>query len=134
MSHFFSGLCSSWNNLYYFSLMLHVPNIVTITVGIFSMLTMVSKFEALASQFFSQFICIILQVIAEVLGGLSVESGADLQKVLRVDTCTSWLNTIKRLEAMLPIFRSRMGALLFLISALLSRGLVCYLLLLYICV
>lgn len=71
-----------------------------------------------------------LQVIAEVLGGLSVESGTDLQKVLRVDTCTSWSIMIKRLEAMLPIFRSRMGTLLFLISALLSRGLVCYLLLL----
>ncbi|XP_057773257.1 uncharacterized protein LOC130992582 [Salvia miltiorrhiza] len=63
------------------------------------------------------------EVIAEVLGGLSVESGADLQKVLRVDTCTSWSTANKRLEAMLPIFRSRMGALLFLISALLSRGL-----------
>ncbi|KAH6835215.1 ubiquitin interaction motif-containing protein [Perilla frutescens var. hirtella] len=63
------------------------------------------------------------EVIAEVLGGLSVESGADLQKVLRVDTCTSWSITIKRLEAILPLFRSRMGALLFLISALLSRGL-----------
>lgn len=32
-----------------------------------------------------------------------------------------------RLEATLPVFQSRMGALLFLISALLSHGLVCYL-------
>ncbi|XP_042065856.1 ubiquitin carboxyl-terminal hydrolase MINDY-3-like [Salvia splendens] len=63
------------------------------------------------------------EVIAEVFGGLSVESGADLQKVLRVHTCTSFPTAIKRLEAMLPVFRSRMGALLFLISALLSRGL-----------
>ncbi|XP_042060219.1 ubiquitin carboxyl-terminal hydrolase MINDY-3-like [Salvia splendens] len=63
------------------------------------------------------------EVIAEVFGGLSVESGADLQKVLTVHTCTSWPTAIKRLEAMLPVFRSRMGALLFLISALLSRGL-----------
>lgn len=70
-----------------------------------------------------------MQVIAEVFGGLSVESGADLQKVLRVHTCTSWSTAIMRLEAMLPVFRSRMGALLFLISALLSRGLVRYLLL-----
>lgn len=73
-----------------------------------------------------------MQVIAEVLGGLSVESGADLQKVLSVDTCTSSAIAIKRLEALLPIFRSRMGALLFLISALLSRGLVCHLFLLYV--
>ncbi|KAL0432282.1 UNVERIFIED_CONTAM: Ubiquitin carboxyl-terminal hydrolase MINDY-3 [Sesamum latifolium] len=63
------------------------------------------------------------EVIAKVLGGLSVESGSDLQKVLRVDTCTSQSSALQKLEAMLPIFRSRMGALLFLISALLSRGL-----------
>ncbi|KAI3460490.1 hypothetical protein Pfo_017153 [Paulownia fortunei] len=63
------------------------------------------------------------EAIAKVLGGLSVESGADLQKVLRVDTCTSRSSALQKLEAMLPIFRSRMGALLFLISALLSRGL-----------
>lgn len=63
------------------------------------------------------------EVIAKVLGGLSVESGSDLQKVLRVDTCTSRSSALQKLESMLPIFRSRMGALLFLISALLSRGL-----------
>ncbi|KAL0365957.1 UNVERIFIED_CONTAM: Ubiquitin carboxyl-terminal hydrolase MINDY-3 [Sesamum radiatum] len=63
------------------------------------------------------------EVIAKVLGGLSVESGSDLQKVLRVDTCTSQSSALQKLDAMLPIFRSRMGALLFLISALLSRGL-----------
>ncbi|EYU36851.1 hypothetical protein MIMGU_mgv1a002713mg [Erythranthe guttata] len=63
------------------------------------------------------------EIIAKVLGGLSVESGSDLQKVLRVDTFTSQSSALQKLEAMLPIFRSRMGALLFLISALLSRGL-----------
>ncbi|KAK6131023.1 hypothetical protein DH2020_035234 [Rehmannia glutinosa] len=63
------------------------------------------------------------EAIAKVLRDLSVESGADLQKVLRVDTCTSRWSALQKLEALLPIFRSRMGALLFLISALLSRGL-----------
>ncbi|PIM97381.1 hypothetical protein CDL12_30149 [Handroanthus impetiginosus] len=63
------------------------------------------------------------EVIAKVLGGLSVESGSDLQKDLTVHSFTSRLSALQMLEAMLPIFRSRMGALLFLISALLSRGL-----------
>ncbi|KAI3464650.1 hypothetical protein Pfo_021313 [Paulownia fortunei] len=63
------------------------------------------------------------EVIAKVLEGLSVESGSDLRKVLRINTCTSRTSAIQRLEDVLPIFRSRMGALLFLISALLSRGL-----------
>ncbi|KAK6131499.1 hypothetical protein DH2020_034761 [Rehmannia glutinosa] len=63
------------------------------------------------------------EVIAKVLEGVSVESGSDLQKVLRVHTCTSRSSSIQKLEDLLPIFRSRMGALLFLISALLSRRL-----------
>ncbi|KAL3641694.1 hypothetical protein CASFOL_012509 [Castilleja foliolosa] len=63
------------------------------------------------------------EAIAEVLRGLSIESGGDLQKVLRVDTCTTRWNALLKLEAVLPIYRSRLGALLFLISALLSRGL-----------
>ncbi|KAG8389811.1 hypothetical protein BUALT_Bualt01G0017300 [Buddleja alternifolia] len=63
------------------------------------------------------------EVIAKMLGGLSLESGSDLHKVLRVDTCTSRSSTLQKLDSMLPVFRSRMGALLFLISALLSRGL-----------
>ncbi|XP_051149952.1 uncharacterized protein LOC127264455 [Andrographis paniculata] len=62
------------------------------------------------------------EVIASVLGGVSIESGSDLQKFLRVDTYTSWTTAFRKLEAMLPIFRSRLGALIFLISALLSRG------------
>lgn len=35
---------------------------------------------------------------------------------------------------MLPVFESRMGAMLFLISALLSRGLVCLLFYSFVCV
>ncbi|KAE8733276.1 Exocyst complex component sec5 isoform 1 [Hibiscus syriacus] len=61
--------------------------------------------------------------ITQALEGLSIESASDLQKVLRVVTFTSSTSAFKRLEAMIPIFQSRMGALLFLISALLSRGL-----------
>lgn len=68
----------------------------------------------------------ITQAIAKSLDGLSVESGSHLQKVLRLNTCTSRSSAIQMLEALLPVFRSRMGALLFLISALLSRGLVYY--------
>ncbi|XP_075517140.1 uncharacterized protein LOC142551666 [Primulina tabacum] len=63
------------------------------------------------------------EVLAKALEGLSFESGSDLQKVLRIYNCTSQLSAFQKLEAMLPIFRSRMGALLFLIAALLSRGL-----------
>ncbi|KAH6824091.1 ubiquitin interaction motif-containing protein [Perilla frutescens var. hirtella] len=63
------------------------------------------------------------EVIAKSLGGLSVESGSHLQKVLRINTCTSQSRAIQILETLLPVFRSRLGALLFLISALLSRGL-----------
>ncbi|GLU16538.1 hypothetical protein SLE2022_329690 [Rubroshorea leprosula] len=64
-------------------------------------------------------------VIAQALEGLSIESAADLQKVLRVDIYTTTENALKRLEKMIPVFQSRMGALLFLLSALLSRGLDC---------
>lgn len=62
-------------------------------------------------------------VFAKALQDLSIESGSDLQNVLRVGTYTSQASVFQRLEAMIPVFRSRMGALLFLISALLSRGL-----------
>ncbi|XP_057490419.1 uncharacterized protein LOC130776257 [Actinidia eriantha] len=62
-------------------------------------------------------------VIAKALEGLSIESGSNLQKVLRVEAYTTHASAYQRLEAMLPVFRSRMGAMLFLISALLSRGL-----------
>ncbi|KAI5671221.1 hypothetical protein M9H77_11585 [Catharanthus roseus] len=63
------------------------------------------------------------EVIAKTLEGFAIESGLDLQKVLRVNCYTSMTSAYHRLEAMLPVFRGRMGAMLFLISALLSRGL-----------
>ncbi|CAA0810010.1 ubiquitin interaction motif-containing protein [Striga hermonthica] len=63
------------------------------------------------------------EVISKALEGVSVETGSDLQNILRVYTCTSRSSLIQKLEELLPVFRSRMGALLFLISALLSRGL-----------
>ncbi|KAB2083638.1 hypothetical protein ES319_A05G282000v1 [Gossypium barbadense] len=64
-------------------------------------------------------------IIAQALEGLSIESASDLHKVLRVETYTTPASAYKRLEAIIPVFQSRMGALLFLISALLSRGLDC---------
>lgn len=67
-----------------------------------------------------------MQAITKALEGFSVESGSDLQKVLRINLYTSKNCAFRRLEAMLPVYRSRMGAILFLISALLSRGLVWY--------
>lgn len=63
------------------------------------------------------------EIIAKALEGLSIESASDLQKFLRVNTYTSQDSAFRSLEAMIPVFQSRMGALLFLISALLSRGL-----------
>ncbi|KAL3513877.1 hypothetical protein ACH5RR_026594 [Cinchona calisaya] len=63
------------------------------------------------------------EVISRILEGFAIESGLDLQKSLRVEAYTSKTSASQRIEAMLPIFRSRMGAILFLISALLSRGL-----------
>ncbi|CAI9754414.1 unnamed protein product [Fraxinus pennsylvanica] len=63
------------------------------------------------------------EVIEKILEGVSFESGFDLQKVLKVSTFISKASALYKLKAMLPVFRSRLGALLFLISALLSRGL-----------
>ncbi|KAJ8762798.1 hypothetical protein K2173_022927 [Erythroxylum novogranatense] len=61
--------------------------------------------------------------IAKTLEDLSFESASDLRKVLRIERFASQTRTLMRLEEMIPVFQSRMGALLFLISALLSRGL-----------
>ncbi|GAB4845137.1 hypothetical protein Ancab_038541 [Ancistrocladus abbreviatus] len=61
--------------------------------------------------------------ISKALEGLSVNSASDLLKSLRVNSYTSNASAFQRLEAMIPVFQSRMGAMLFLISALLSRGL-----------
>lgn len=57
------------------------------------------------------------------LEGLPIESASDLQKILRVETYSVQATVFQRLKATLHFFQSRMGALLFLISALLSRGL-----------
>ncbi|XP_010912411.1 uncharacterized protein [Elaeis guineensis] len=63
------------------------------------------------------------EMVTKVLEGLSIESASDLQKVLRVNEYASQTDAFHHLIATLPVFRSRMGAILFLISALLSRGL-----------
>ncbi|KAF8377166.1 hypothetical protein HHK36_030539 [Tetracentron sinense] len=63
------------------------------------------------------------EIFAKTLEGLPIESASDLQKVLRVNTCTSQMSAFQQLKEMLPVFQSRLGAMLFLISALLSRGL-----------
>uniref|UniRef100_A0A0D9W4W5 ubiquitinyl hydrolase 1 n=1 Tax=Leersia perrieri TaxID=77586 RepID=A0A0D9W4W5_9ORYZ len=60
---------------------------------------------------------------ARVLEGLSVDSAMDLQKVIRISTFTSRKDAFNSLLANIFLFESRLGALLFLISALLSRGL-----------
>ena len=70
-------------------------------------------------------VVLIMQIVAKSLEGLSIESAFDLQKILRIDTHTSHASASQKLHKALPYFQSRMGALLFLISALLSRGLVC---------
>ncbi|KAG2665610.1 hypothetical protein I3843_15G015200 [Carya illinoinensis] len=63
------------------------------------------------------------EINAKALEGLSIESASDLKKILRVDAYTSQASAFLRLQKMIPLFKSRMGAMLFLISALLSRGL-----------
>ncbi|XP_010680611.2 uncharacterized protein LOC104895729 [Beta vulgaris subsp. vulgaris] len=63
------------------------------------------------------------EIILQALDGFSIECASDVQKNLRVTSYTSFEIAIQRLEMMLPVFESRMGAMLFLISALLSRGL-----------
>ncbi|PIA41102.1 hypothetical protein AQUCO_02300125v1 [Aquilegia coerulea] len=63
------------------------------------------------------------EIIAKTLEGLPFESGSDLQKVLRVNTYTFQRSASHHLKTVLPFFQSRLGAMLFLISALLSRGL-----------
>ncbi|XP_010461413.1 PREDICTED: ubiquitin carboxyl-terminal hydrolase FAM188A-like [Camelina sativa] len=56
-------------------------------------------------------------------GGLPIESASDLQKILRFETFTTQSSCLNKLQGTITAFQSRMGALLFLISALLSRGL-----------
>ncbi|KAJ3700434.1 hypothetical protein LUZ61_004139 [Rhynchospora tenuis] len=61
--------------------------------------------------------------ISNILDGMLIESASDLHKVLRVKTFTSRRDSFQYLTAVMPLFESRLGALLFLVSALLSRGL-----------
>ncbi|OEL14232.1 Protein FAM188A [Dichanthelium oligosanthes] len=67
--------------------------------------------------------CVNRRKVDAVLEGLSVESATDLQKVLRTSSFTSRKDAFDILLANIPLFESRLGAMLFLISALLSRGL-----------
>ncbi|XP_042437627.1 ubiquitin carboxyl-terminal hydrolase MINDY-3-like [Zingiber officinale] len=62
-------------------------------------------------------------MLAKALKDLSVATASDLQKFLRINAYNSQETAIHQLLIALPVFQSRMGALLFLISALLSRGL-----------
>ncbi|KAJ4917298.1 ubiquitin interaction motif-containing protein [Raphanus sativus] len=55
--------------------------------------------------------------------GLPIESASDLHKILRFETFTTQSTALNKIEGTIAAFQSRMGALLFLISALLSRGL-----------
>ncbi|KAK1299695.1 hypothetical protein QJS10_CPB13g00597 [Acorus calamus] len=63
------------------------------------------------------------EMISKSLEGLTIESASDLQRILKINEYTSQLNAFVELMELLPVFQSRMGAMLFLISALLSRGL-----------
>ncbi|RRT73245.1 hypothetical protein B296_00008188 [Ensete ventricosum] len=63
------------------------------------------------------------QMLAKALEGLSIASASDLQKILRVNTYSIQATAVHHLMEVLPVFQNRMGAMLFLISALLSRGL-----------
>lgn len=64
---------------------------------------------------------LLLQVMA---AGLPIESASDLQKILRFETFTTQSSALSKIASAITAFQSRVGALLFLISALLSRGLV----------
>ncbi|KAH7289824.1 hypothetical protein KP509_30G020000 [Ceratopteris richardii] len=63
------------------------------------------------------------EVINQKLEGISFNSALELERYLRICTFTSMSSLLQQLNTLLPIFRSRVGALLFLFSALLSRGL-----------
>ncbi|CAN6445417.1 unnamed protein product [Victoria cruziana] len=63
------------------------------------------------------------EMIAKALDGCSIESASDLRRFLRIYTHSSQMAIFHQIKAMLPVFQSRLGALLFLFSALLSRGL-----------
>ncbi|KAI5058414.1 hypothetical protein GOP47_0026584 [Adiantum capillus-veneris] len=63
------------------------------------------------------------EAMSRKLEGIALNSAMDLQKQLRICTFTSMSSLLHQLPMFLPVFRSHVGALLFLFSALLSRGL-----------
>ncbi|MCO5608190.1 hypothetical protein L7F22_062396 [Adiantum nelumboides] len=63
------------------------------------------------------------EAISQKLEGISLDSAMDLQKHIRICTYSSKSSLLHQLPTFLPVFRSRVGALLFLFSALFSRGL-----------
>ncbi|KAK1275594.1 hypothetical protein QJS04_geneDACA001771 [Acorus gramineus] len=63
------------------------------------------------------------EMFSKSLEDLTIESASDLQRILKINEYTSQLSAFVELMDLLPVFQSRMGAMLFLISALLSRGL-----------
>ncbi|KAK1311291.1 hypothetical protein QJS10_CPA08g01330 [Acorus calamus] len=63
------------------------------------------------------------KMISKALEGLTIESASDLQRILKIKEYTSQLSVFLELMEPVPVFQSCMGAMLFLISALLSRGL-----------
>eukprot|EP00249_Psilotum_nudum_P014067 c24646_g1_i1 orf=494-2491(+) len=63
------------------------------------------------------------ELIAKTLEDVTIYSAADLHGYVRTFTCTSMPALLFQLQRLLPGFRSRVGALMFLFSALLSRGL-----------
>ncbi|XP_038700182.1 ubiquitin carboxyl-terminal hydrolase MINDY-3-like isoform X2 [Tripterygium wilfordii] len=63
------------------------------------------------------------RAVIATLSSFAPEDISKDEKFLRVDEYASQASAFQRLEDMIPVFQSRMGAMLFLISALLSRGL-----------
>lgn len=63
------------------------------------------------------------EVVAKALEDVSLDCIVELQRFVRTCTFTSMPALVDQLQNLLPGFRSRVGALLFLFSALLSRGL-----------
>jgi hypothetical protein len=64
------------------------------------------------------------EAVAKALEGVCLDSGKELHGLVRFCDVTSISSLHQQLQNLLPGFRSPMGALLLLFSALLSRGLV----------
>ncbi|XP_042031323.1 ubiquitin carboxyl-terminal hydrolase MINDY-3-like isoform X2 [Salvia splendens] len=99
---------------------------VPVPADIFSSLSEERKSRALVRSM-SEILFLCGSNKAAVIASLNVlpdeTAGAAQGSEDEINTCTSRSRAIQVLEALLPVFRSRFGALLFLISALLSRGL-----------